>query len=109
MDNEISFEELNRELDKYNLMLPCFDNYSDLKQQLSLTINSLINDNFSRLVALLYSLDINEKKLKDALRNSGKTTAGEIISELIIKRQLQKIHSRKAFQKEDNIPDDEKW
>ncbi len=80
------------------------------KAQLIFFINELINTNFNALIQLLYRLDINEKKLKEVLKNNEQHDAGILISELIIQRQLQKIKSRKQFNKthpENNNED--KW
>lgn len=72
-------------------------------------INSLILSDFEKLVQLLYRLDINEYKLKEALKEQRNDEAGMIIARMIVERQLQKIRSRQQFRSDDTIADDEKW
>jgi hypothetical protein len=83
---------------------------NNLRQKLSEHINDLVNSDFEKLVQLLYRLDIDEKKLKKVLQDNPGQNAGEMISELIIERQLQKIKSRQQFsQQKDDIDENEKW
>jgi hypothetical protein len=81
----------------------------ELLNQLSSSINYLIETNFPQLVNILYRLDISEPSLKQTLReNLGKNT-GELIAKMVIERQLQKLKSREQFKSSADIPDDEKW
>lgn len=83
---------------------------NNLRQKLSGHINDLINSDFEKLVQLLYRLDIDEKKLKKVLQDNPGQNAGEMISDLIIERQLQKIKSRQQFkQRKEDIDENEKW
>jgi len=80
------------------------------RQKLSDHINQLINNDFSKLILILYRLDISEKKLKQLLAESPGANAGNLITALIIERQLEKIQSRQKFrQPDDSIPEDERW
>ncbi|RZL44045.1 MAG: hypothetical protein EOP00_21630, partial [Pedobacter sp.] len=54
---------------------------------------------FSKLVQLLYHLDVSENKLRYLLKDNANSAS--IIAEAIIERQLQKIETRKAFKKTD--------
>jgi len=73
-------------------------------------INHLVANDFSKLVYLLYAVDVSEKKLKTLLAEYPNEDAGKIIAHLILERQEQKRKSREQFkQAEENIPDDEKW
>ena len=68
-----------------------------LHEKLVIFINHLIQNDFQKLVFLLYKIDVDEAKLKRILKeNAGKDTA-EIIAQLIIERELQKIETRKLF------------
>lgn len=77
-------------------------------ESLAAYIDQLINHDFSKLVQLLYRMDISEKKLKQTLATS-QTDAGVLIAKMMIERELQKIKSRKEFKKRSDIPEDEKW
>ncbi|MDB5191199.1 MAG: hypothetical protein JWQ96_762 [Segetibacter sp.] len=84
-------------------------NNDQLLRLLSLYINELIVNDFSALVQLLYRMDIPEKKLRDVLSGNS-SNAGDVIAQMMIERQLQKIESRKKFkQREEDIPDEERW
>lgn len=73
-------------------------------------INHLIANDFSKLVYLLYAVDVSEKKLKTLLAEHPNEDAGKIIALLMLERQEQKRKSREQFkQPEQDIPDDEKW
>jgi hypothetical protein len=80
-----------------------------LLKRLSAEINHLIQADFHRLIALLYRLDISEVKLKQTLEENTDKDAGELIANLVVDRQLQKLATRKAFKPQKDIPDDEKW
>jgi hypothetical protein len=75
---------------------------------LVLQINDLINNDFERLVSLLYRIDVSEKKLTILLQENKTGNTAELIANLIIERQLQKIISRRETKK-DNFNDEEKW
>jgi hypothetical protein len=77
-------------------------------EALAAYIHQLINHDFSRLVQLLYRMDISEKKLKQTLATS-QSDAGLLIANMMIERELQKIQSRKQFKNHSDIPEDEKW
>jgi len=73
-------------------------------------INDLVNNDFQKLVSILYRMDVNETKLKQLLKDNPGTDAGMIIADLMIERQAEKIKSREQYSKRDeNIHDDEKW
>jgi hypothetical protein len=80
-----------------------------LKEKLSQHINYLIQSDFQKLVAILYRVDVNEKKLKTLLKEHPDSEAGRIIAELIIERQLQKIKSRQEHRRDSTISDEESW
>lgn len=80
-----------------------------IQQQLEQSINDLIQNNFERLVQLLYRIDVNEKRLKQLLNDYPQTDAATIIARLIIERQLQKVKTRKQFRNNEDIADEDKW
>jgi hypothetical protein len=109
MDKDAAIKEVVNDLQKLQLQLPLqYYTYQQLQQELAEQINYLITHDFSRLISVLYRLDISEKKLKVLLHQSS-ANAGDIIAEMIIERQLQKIASREAFKNNEKISDDEKW
>ena len=104
MKNEQVLEEVSKELEVI------VKDDSLTKQVLVEKINELINNDFQKLVSILYRMDVSEKKLKQLLNENAGTNAALIITDLMIERQEQKIISRQQFRKKDeNISDDEKW
>ncbi|HET6994004.1 MAG TPA: hypothetical protein VFI06_03430 [Chitinophagaceae bacterium] len=82
---------------------------ASFRESLSRMLNDLINEDFEKLVQFLYRLDIDEKKLRKILEINTDRDAGEMIAELVIERQLQKIKYRREFKRDENIDEDEKW
>lgn len=83
-----------------------------LIQILAERINQLISSDFSRLLTLLYRIDIDEIQLRKLLREHADQDAGLIIAKLILARQREKAATREVLRKsaEDaDIPDDERW
>lgn len=83
----------------------------EIKERLTEYINDLIDHNFNKLVNLLYKIDVSESRLKRLLDETSGNNAGDIIAELIIERQIQKIKSREQFTSGDpgRIDENEKW
>lgn len=78
----------------------------DIPAEFELTLNSirvlikdqiaeLIETDLSKLYNLLYRIDIDEDLLKSKLKDSEMADSAEIITDMIIERQLEKIKSRK--------------
>lgn len=72
------------------------DDFSAIKAWLIKEIEYLLHSNMERLMWILYRIDIDERKLKLLLENDNETPPAEIIANAIIKRQIEKYHSRKA-------------
>lgn len=68
-----------------------------LKEKLIEFINNLIQNDFQKLIAILYKVDVSESKLKLLLREGVGEDAADIIATLIIEREMQKIETRKKF------------
>lgn len=106
--------EVNKDLVpmlRQSLEIDLSDNISFdlLKEQLSSHINFLIQSDFQRLVSILYRVDVSESKLKQLLKDNPDADAANIIADLLIERQLQKIRSRQEQLPDENISDEEKW
>ena len=83
---------------------------AEIHAQLSAYINTLIKNDFDKLITYLYRIDVNEQKLKLLLQQNPGEDAGNIIATLIIERQRQKIKSREQFsQRDNNLDEEEKW
>lgn len=78
-------------------------------QELAAAINRMIQTDFSRLVQLLYRMDVSEARLRQLLAAEPDRDAGVLIAGLMVERELQKIRTRRQFKAPNDIPDDEKW
>ena len=72
-------------------------------------INDLINNDFQKLVYYLYRIDVDENRMRALLDKKEGENAAELISDLIIERQLQKIENRKKYSGKGNPSNEEKW
>lgn len=107
MENEELIRLLNNELP---VEIPAQRSYAEIHTQLSAHINTLIKDDFDKLIVYLYRIDVNEQKLKSLLQQNPDEDADNIIATLIIERQQQKIKTRQQFNNPDNqFNDEEKW
>ena len=79
------------------------------KQVLIDKINALITTDFSRLISILRRMDVSEQKLKMLLTENKNKDAAQIILDLMIERQLERLKTKESFKTDDNIPEDEKW
>lgn len=111
MNEPIPIEQVAAELQsKIDLPMQRYHDEKILLQQLAEKINHYIVHDFGYLVGLLYRLDISEKKLKALLAENSGTDAGLLIASMIVKRQAEKIASRKQFRQTPPSDDtEEKW
>jgi hypothetical protein len=110
MNEEFSLGELQNELPIEGIKSSSFE---DLNEKWTLYFNYLIQNDFPKMLNLLYKIDISEEKLKRKLKESPDVPAGKIITSMVIERLRQKIRSRKEFQLNQkgfpNDPTAEKW
>lgn len=64
---------------------------NDARLRLQQHINELIQRDFNRLLSILYRVDVDEEKMKRALKEQPHRDAAEIICELLIERQARKV------------------
>ncbi|NDD16748.1 MAG: hypothetical protein EB092_07050 [Chitinophagia bacterium] len=60
-------------------------------------INELIKEDFSKLVQLLYRIDVSESKLKNILKANPNENAGKLIAQIVIDRVAAIKKSRESF------------
>lgn len=65
--------------------------------QLEDFINECIKSDFSRLVQLLYRIDVSEQKLKTILQANPNEDAGKLIAAVIIERLAATKKARESF------------
>ena len=83
--------------------------YESMRHDMEIAINDLLQNNFQHLIRILYQVDVDEQKLRKMLElNSGKDAA-VVITDMLIRRQLEKIKTRDQLKPGTGIPEDEKW
>jgi hypothetical protein len=81
-----------------------------LFNQLADAVNRLIQQDFNKLISILYRIDVSESKLRELLRTHPDKEAGRIIASLLVERQMQKIRTRRQSANPELPADDpEKW
>ena len=85
------------------------ESVKEMRNQLILLINELINKDFHSLIQLLYRIDVSEKKIRAYLSEKPNEDAACVLADLIIERQLQKIETRKKFSSGNRSSSEEEW
>lgn len=99
-------ENISSVFNRFGLNLPLspndVENLSQLKIYLTEKLKDLLDNNFNLLVNTLYRIDVNEQKLNELFGSKNRGSIPSVLADLIIERQLQKIHFRKKH-KEGNL------
>jgi len=75
--------------------------------ELETMINDLIKEDFSKLVQLLYRIDVSEAKLKNVLKEHPNEDAGKLMAKIVIERLAATKKARESFStKTPSIEDD---
>jgi hypothetical protein len=80
-------------------------------EDLAIAINELIKNDFSKLVQLLYRIDVSEAKLKYILQAHPNEDAGKLIAAVVIERLEATKKAREMFstpKEDDSIDNEEK-
>ena len=82
----------------------------EIRRRLQAAIRTMIENDFQKLVNVLYRVDVNERKLKYLLQENVGSDADIIIADLIIERQIEKIKLRSQHSRGGNaISDEDRW
>ncbi|MCW3124370.1 MAG: hypothetical protein JWO03_28 [Bacteroidetes bacterium] len=71
--------------------------FQELRRVLILRIEELISKDTEKLMWILYRIDVNEKKVHEALLTNSSLNYAEVLADLIIERQIEKVKTRKQF------------
>lgn len=71
--------------------------YQELYQQVLPIIDTLLNENYPKLLTMLYRIDIEEDFLNKKLKENPHADTDEIITDLILKRVLQKVIIKEMY------------
>ena len=76
-----------------------YNAYEELFEQIEPHINQLISLNQQKFMSILYRIDVNEEQIKKAVSENSSESFSAIVSDLIIKRELQKVVIRNHYKK----------
>ena len=65
-------------------------------KKLSYLVAYLMEKDFSRLLQVLYRIDVSEEKLKAALATQAQAPS-DLIAQMILEREMQKVETRKKY------------
>jgi len=71
--------------------------YDDLFRHVMYHVYNLLSGNLQKLAALLYQIDIGEKEIMEAWQEHPDWTKAEVITELLIYRELKKVLFRSYY------------
>jgi hypothetical protein len=73
------------------------DNMNELQQRLSLVVGKMLRDDYQGLLNLLYRVDVNEKKYREAIAQKDTTQISSSVAKLIIDRLVEKYIFRRRY------------
>lgn len=76
-----------------------YNAYEELFEQIEPNIKKLIDSNHSKFMGILYRIDLNDDQIRKAVNENSSEPFSEIITDLIIKRELQKVVIRNYYKK----------
>jgi len=71
--------------------------YDELKRTIAERIRHLLSSHYEHLLNLLYRIDVDETKVADTLASYQPDEVPDILAEMIIERQLQKVVTRQYY------------
>jgi|SRR3954470_3756063 len=76
-----------------------YNAYEELFDQILPHIDKLLSSNQQKFLGILYRIDISEEQIKKAVNNNLSEPFSHIITDLVIKRELQKVVIRNQYKK----------
>jgi len=74
-----------------------FNAYEELFEQIEPHIDQLITSNQQKFMSILYRIDLSDEQIKKAVNENSSEPFSAIVSDLIIKRELQKVVIRNHY------------
>lgn len=71
--------------------------YAELFSQILPLIDKLQKENFQKFYILMYRIDISERQIKKAVEQTKDKSFSEVVTDLILKRELLKVVIRKNY------------
>lgn len=94
-------EQIIKDFDMFGLEIKfsgnAYNAYEELFEQIKPHIDALIRINHQKFMNILYRIDLSDTQVKKALESNAAEPFSDIISDLIIKRELQKVVIRNQY------------
>ena len=94
-------EQIIKDFDMFGLEVKFSGNvynaYEELFEQIEPHIDKLIRSNQQKFMSILYRIDLSDEQVKKAVESNSTEPFASIVSDLIIKRELQKVVIRSAY------------
>ncbi len=74
--------------------------YDELFVQIEPLVNELYENDYNRLYAILYRIDVSEKEMGKALMAAGDAPFSEVATDIILQRELKKVILRNYFKQQ---------
>jgi hypothetical protein len=71
--------------------------YNDLFDQLTVIVAHMLSENSEKLYAILYQIDLSEAAIRKGVAQMNNLTLNDVITHLILERELKKVLTRKYF------------
>lgn len=95
-------EQIQKDFNWFSLKIKFSNNpelsaYQELYQEILPLIDEMLNDDYIKLMSMLYRIDIDEDFLNRKLKETPNADTDEVITDLIIKRELQKVIIKQMY------------
>jgi hypothetical protein len=94
-------EQIIKDFDMFGMEVKfsgnAYNAYEELFDQVEPHIKKLIEVNHSKFIGILYRIDLNDDQVRKAVNENSSEPFSEIITDLIIKRELQKVVIRNHY------------
>ena len=76
-----------------------FEKLDEFRFYLVDKLKYLLDNEYDKLINVLYKIDVNENKLSELFAGKNRDTIPESLADLIIERSLQKVRFRQMYRK----------
>ncbi len=96
-------EQVKKDFEWYNIEIIFSGKYStpyqELFEQIYPHIDQMISTEYEKLLNIMYRIDLDENKITTYLKQNPMADTSEVITDLILKRELQKVVIRNMYGK----------
>lgn len=95
-------KQIQKDFEWFNLDIIFSNNsnispYQELFQQILPLVDEMLNEDYPKLLSILYRIDIDEEFINRKLKEISNADTDEVITDLIIKRELQKVIIKEIY------------